>query len=323
MKSLGIFHSSGLITNNVIHIDLEQYNSTEVCSAFLVTTPESNVILDCGTSNDVPTLLTHITTNLRISLKKIKYLIPTHYHFDHFGGGWFLWKQIKEYNPEVKILTTLKTKEQLQEPTLHMKRAGRTFGNMIGEMQGIPEEAFEIIFPDEEILLPGFNETQSLSLVPSPGHCDDHVCPTLFNNYETEFMFLGEAAGTRMNPKNLLTLGTSMPPEFNFTTYVQSLERLIKFNPKNIGLGHFGVIKGQEFALQLMKENLEFTHHFRTFVKDKYEEKNETKWIVDQFIEHELEGRVDPSQIDMRFLTRIIVALVYGQLIDLGFRKPK
>jgi glyoxylase-like metal-dependent hydrolase (beta-lactamase superfamily II) len=320
---LGIVHSSGHITDNIIHVDLEQYNSFEVCSAFLITSPDSHAILDCGTSNDVPTLLTYLTSEHQISLKKIKYLIPTHYHFDHFGGGWSLWNQIKEYNPDVKILTTSKTKKQLQDPELHMKRAYRTFGKMIGEMRSIPDEAFEIVNPNEEVLLPGFTDTQSLSLVPSPGHCEDHVCPTLFDHQKTEFMFLGEAAGTRMHSQNLLTLGTSMPPEFNYATYIKSLEHLIELYPMNIGLGHFGVIKGTDNTLKLMKKNLEFTHRFRTYVKEKFEEKNETRWIVEQFIENELEGRVETSKTDMRFLTRIIVALVYGQLIDLGFRDPR
>ena len=295
----------------------------ELCSAFVVTTPDSHVILDCGTSNDVPTLLNYLTSHLKIDLHKIKYLIPTHYHFDHFGGGWLLWKQLKESNADIKILTTASTRNQLQTPDLHMKRAYRTFGKMIGEMQAVPDEAFQIVKPNNQIFVPGFSESQSLTLIPSPGHSDDHVCPTFYNNNSTEFMFVGEAAGTRMHSQNLHTLGTSMPPEFNYQTYIESLEHLINLHPRNIGLGHFGVITGLNNSLELMRDNLDFTHRFRTFVKEKYEEKNETRWIVEQFIEHELEGRVNTSTIDMQFLTRIIVALVYRQLIDLGFRDPK
>jgi glyoxylase-like metal-dependent hydrolase (beta-lactamase superfamily II) len=253
----------------------------------------------------------------------IQYLVPTHYHFDHFGGGWSLWNQLKEYNPEVKILTTSATKKQLQNPELHMKRAYRTFGQSIGIMRAIPDEAFEIVRPNDEVSLLGFTDSQSFSLVPSAGHSDDHVCPTFFNNQKTEFLFAGEAAGTRMHSENLHTLGTSMPPEFSYQTYIESLERLISLNPLNIGLGHFGVVKGLENTLNLLRDNLIFTHRFRSFVKDKYEEKNETRWIVKQFMEHELKDRVNTSKIDMQFLTRIIVALVYGQLIDLGFRDAR
>ncbi|PWI47148.1 hypothetical protein CEE45_13105 [Candidatus Heimdallarchaeota archaeon B3_Heim] len=323
MSSIGIFRSSGYVTENIVHIDLEQYNSHEVCSAFIVTSPKSYAILDCGTSNDVPTLLTYLTSKLKVSLKKIKYLIPTHYHFDHFGGGWALWNHIQDCNPDVKVLTTSKTKEQLQNPDLHMKQAYRTFGNMIGEMHPIPDKAYNIVSPNEEIFLPGLSDTHSLSLVPSPGHCEDHVCPTLFKDNRPEFMFVGESGGTTMHSEKLVTLGSSMPPEFHFKTYIKSLQNLIKSNPMNIGLGHFGAIKGLDNSLKLLNENLEFTTYFRKFVKERYEEKNETRWIVEQFLEHEIENRVEISKIDMKLLIRIIVALVYGQLIDLGYRNPK
>jgi len=314
--------SSGQVSDYIHHIDLKQYNFPELCSAFVLKTPKSSVIMDCGTSNDIPTLLDYITSELGLSLKQISYLIPTHYHFDHFGGGWKLWGSLKEYNPDIKILTTNKTKKQLQNPVIHMKRAHRTFGDFIGEMNPIMDEAFEIYNTGEEIPLLGLKKDQSFQLISTPGHTPDHICPTLSEGNQVEFSFIGEAAGGLFNIGKPVILGTSMPPEFQFTKYVQSLKKIQTLKPESIGLGHFGAIKGEENVSEYLNESMAFAVSFRNFVKEKYMEKSETKYIVEQFIEKKLANKIDVTHSNA-FLTKIIVALVYGQLIDLGLRKPK
>jgi glyoxylase-like metal-dependent hydrolase (beta-lactamase superfamily II) len=299
-----------------------QYRSPHVCSAFFLNTKNTNVILDCGTSDDVSTLITYLQ-NQNISLKQITYLVPSHYHFDHFGGGWKLWELISDKNPEVKILTTELTKEYLQNPEPHMKRAVRTFGKSIGEMRYIPDKAFEIIEPNQDLYIPGLKEDRSFRLESTPGHTPDHVTATLSKNGETIFMFVGESAGSLMHDSELVTLGTSMPPEFNFDHYIASLEKIIDRKPVNIGLAHFGAVLGRSSATKLLNDNLRFTYFFRDFVNEKYHEKKKTRHIVEQFLEKELPNRVGLEHLESGIITNVIVALVYGQLIDLGLRKPK
>jgi glyoxylase-like metal-dependent hydrolase (beta-lactamase superfamily II) len=250
-------------------------------------------------------------------------LVPSHYHFDHFGGGWKLWELIFDKNPEIKILTTESTKNYLQNPEPHMKRAVRTFGKSIGVMKFIPDKVFEIIDPNQDLYIPGLNEDQSFRLESTPGHTPDHVTATLSNNGETTFMFVGEGAGSLMHDSKLVTLGTSMPPEFNFNHYISSLKKVIAKKPANIGLAHFGVVLGERSTTKLLKENLNFTYFFRNFVSEKYQERKETRFIVEQFLEKEFPNRVDLEHLKSGIMTDVIVALVYGQLIDLGLRKPK
>lgn len=314
--------SSGAINENIFHVDLNQYNLPHLCSAFILKTNNSIIMLDTGTSNDIPTLFNFFKEH-GMSLRQVSYLVPSHYHFDHFGGGWKLWEEIHEKNHHIKILTTEMTKEYLQNPETHMNRAKRTYGNSIGEMKAIPDKAFEIITPNQEISIPGLTENQTFKLESTPGHTPDHVTPTLNNNDKAVFMNTGEAAGTLMHSSKLITLGTSMPPEFNFKSYMSSIKKLIKKQPACIGLGHFGAVIGDQFVMTLLKENQEFTNFFRRFVKEKYLEKKETKYIVEEFIKLELPKRVDSIYHGSGLLTNVIVALVYGQLIDLGLRKPK
>jgi glyoxylase-like metal-dependent hydrolase (beta-lactamase superfamily II) len=323
MDSPTLIRDSGTITDYIDHIDLLQYNSQHICSAFLIKTPESVSIMDCGTSNDVSTVLTYIRDVLKISLEQIQYLIPSHYHFDHFGGGWKLWEELVKQNPDVKILSTKLTQDLLQNPNLHMHRARRTFGDFIGEMKPPSDNAFEIIAPETDIHLKGLPEEMKFSLLKTPGHTPDHVSPVLSENGKTSFVFMGESGGTLMYTSKLMTLGTSMPPDFNYSSYIKSLEKIISLNPSIIGFSHFGAVYGRENSTITLQENLSFSSFFRDFVRDKFLEQNETKYVVEEFVRLELGNRVEPEQVNDPFFRKVIVALVYGQLIDLGLRDPK
>lgn len=320
-NSNSIITRSGKITSEIYHLDVEQYGNPRSCSVFLLMTQESIVIMDVGTSDDVNFILDFMKKN-NIELKKIKYLVPSHHHFDHFGGGWKLWKTINEINPEVKILTIERTKKLLQDPNSHLKRAKRTFGDFIGSMEPLPDDnAFEIVDPDEPIKIQGLNNSKYLQLVSSPGHTADHVSPTLFEDNQVKFMYLGEAAGGLLHSQLLITLPSSMPPEFDFKTYIQSLDKLIELKPNITGYAHAGVVKGHERVIQALRENREYSFFFRDFVKNKFSERGETRYVVEQFIEQEMRGRSDVSSNEL--YTNYVVAVVYGQLVDLGLKEPR
>ena len=241
-----IITTSGKITSEIYHLDIEQYGLPRSCSIFLLTTSESVVIMDTGTSNDVNSILNLMRSN-NLPLKKTKYLVPSHHHFDHLGGGWKLWKTIRKFNPEMKILTIERTKKLLQNPKSHLKRAKRTYGDFVGSMEPLPDDnAYEIVEPDEPIKIPGLKRSKHLQLVSTPGHTYDHICPTLFENNKAKFTYLGEAAGSLLHSQKLVTLPSSMPPEFNFKIYIKSLEKIIDLMPLNTRYAHAGAVRGYE-----------------------------------------------------------------------------
>ncbi len=309
---------SGQITKEIYHFDIKQYNIPRSCSIYLVLTPESVVVMDVGTSDDVNVVLSFLKEN-NISLKKIKYLIPSHHHFDHFGGGWKLWERIREFNPDVKILTTEKTKELIQHSTEHLNRAKRTFGERIGIMKPSPDIAYKIVEQDKVIQIPGLEK--QFKLVSTPGHTYDHVCPTLSNNGETEFVYLSECAGGLLHSHKLITVPSSMPPDFNFNLYLQSLRKIIDLEPLNVGYAHAGAVKGHEGVKQVLEEHVDFSFFFRDFVKNKFNEKGETRYVVEEFIEQEMKERADVYYKELH--SKYVVAVVYGQLVDLGLKEPK
>lgn len=312
-----IITTSGKLTNSIFLVDVNQYSFPRICSSFILKTPESTIIMDTGTSFDVSSILEFMKSQ-GISLHSVTYLVPTHHHFDHFGGGWKLWEIIKQINSEVKVLTTEKTKIQLQSPENHVKNAKRTFGEFVGTMNPLPEEAFEIVDPDEPIKIQGLDKSTQFQLISTPGHASDHVCPTLFKNSEVSFMFLGEAAGSLLHSTKCVTLCTSMPPDFSHKEYMASLDKIIELNPGIVGYCHFGAIKGKKEVRQTLEDNKEYSVFFRNYVQRKYQERGETRYIVEQYMTEELMKRTDFPHKEL--ITNVIVGVVYGQLVDLGLR---
>jgi glyoxylase-like metal-dependent hydrolase (beta-lactamase superfamily II) len=320
LEASPIITKSEKITEEIYHVDVMAYAVKRLTSTFVLETPEAVAIIDTGTSDDVHKILRFLKKQ-SISLQKVKYLVPSHFHFDHFGGGWKLWEMLKEENPAVKVMTTQKTHDQLQDPALHMTRAERTFGEFVGEMRPLPENAYEIVEPDTPLPIPGLGIGKTFQLVSTPGHTADHCSPALLENGHASFIFGAEATGTLFHSSKLVTFGTSMPPEYDATAYSKSLQKIMALKPQAVGYCHFGVVKGEEAVMQVLKENLEFTTFFKDYVKRKFEEGGGVRHVVDEFIKEVAPARSDRLASGM--LVKIIVALVYGQLIDLGLKEPK
>lgn len=310
---------SGWITENVYMLDILQYNIPSICTTFIIRSKNKIAVLDSGTSNETDNIILTLK-NLKIDLTDVDYLIPSHYHFDHAGGMWKLWETISKKNKEVKIVTTSQTQERLLHHTdLHLKRARRTFGDFVGIMNTPPLKAFEIVSYNE-ILPLDFDLT--LKIIDTPGHTADHSSPLLLNSNFPEFIYLAEAAGTLFHSSQLTTLPSSMPPDFNYKSYINSLEKLISINALNAGYCHIGCVKGVKNVKNVLVDNLNYSKFFRDYLIKKYNEgQGSTRYIVNEFIKNEAPKRTD-LPIEGLF-SNTILAVVFGQLIDLGLKKFK
>ena len=331
MSQKGITVESGKINDYLHHVDLREFGVSRILSCYIGEFDKSSVILDCGTSLLIKNVLKYLRMK-KISLSTIKYLITTHHHFDHAGGMWKLYEEIKKHNPDVKIVTNQQTYELLNDYYSHLNRAKSTFGNSIGDMKSIEEKAFKFIEPIKNFgdkpslfeIIDTFrvqDKKIKLSVIKTPGHTPDHQCPMFINNNnEIDFLFLGEAVGTMYHSSELLTLPTSMPVYFKYKEYMETLTNLKTLNPLIAGFGHFGVVNGKDNVREIILEHESFMKEYRAKIIKYYEEKPDTRYVVEKITPFLL-PRTDLWNGKHPILNNVILAIVYGMMIDLGYRK--
>jgi glyoxylase-like metal-dependent hydrolase (beta-lactamase superfamily II) len=318
------------INEYLTHIDLKAYGFERMLSVYLCQFDEGNLLFDCGSSLDAPKLLNYFKEH-EISLSSFKYLITSHHHFDHNGGLHLIYKKLKEFNPSIKILTNVKTKNLLNNYENHLARAKRTYGAFVGRMESIEESAFKIVQPSDRFLsnndmldrIEDFHhdgEPVSLAIFTTPGHTPDHQCPILIKDGKIDFIYWGEAVGTLYHSTELYTMPTSMPTYYDHEQYMSTLKNLKILHPLKAGFGHFGVVNGLENVRKIINEHEKFMKDFRAKVIQLYREKPETKYIVEK-ITPMLNSRTDLKIGNSSLFNGIVLGIVYGMLMDLGYRK--
>lgn len=329
MKQDLITVNSGKINAYLHHIDLRSYGKPKMLSAYIGEFDNDSILLDCGSSLDAKKLIDYIKKH-EISPSSFKYLITSHHHFDHAGGMYLLYNFLKKHNPEVKVLTNKKSMHLLNDNQHHLNRARRTYGDFVGNMEKIEDNAFEIITPSVIFdnntnnleIIDNFyvnGEKIKLGIFKTPGHTPDHQSAFFLRNKDIDFIFLGEAVGTIYHSSRLITMPVSMPIYYNHAEYIRTLENLKKINPKKAGFGHFGIINGQKNFQKILLEHENFMNLFETKIREYHEQKNETRYIVNKLLPL-LSSRTDLNLEKDSVFTGMVLALVYGMMISLGFR---
>jgi glyoxylase-like metal-dependent hydrolase (beta-lactamase superfamily II) len=324
---------SGKVNEYLHLIDVKAYGKNRMLSVFLGEFDEFSILLDCGSSLDTKKLLRYFKRN-NIPLESFKYLITSHHHFDHNGGMWKLYQELRKYNPDVKILTNNLTKTLLNDFEHHLNRGRSTYGNLVGDMKPIKESAFKIIEPslnfnldpDKLNTIDKFSANGieiGLVILKTPGHTPDHQTPLFIKQKSIDFIFLGEAAGTIYHDTMLLTMPTSMPIYYNHEDYMNSLKNLRVLEPLMAGFGHFGIVNGRNNVREILSEHETFMRNFKSLIVKYYNENPKTKYILDKVLP-ELLPRTDFSLDDNPLFINIVLGIVYGMMISLGFRSiPK
>lgn len=327
-----IITETGKINDYIHLLDLMEFETPNILSSYIGEFDDECIIMDSGSSRDAPKIIEYLKKR-RIPLENVSYLLTTHHHFDHNGGMWKLYEILSQYNPSLKILTNKKTKELLDNYKFHLARGKRTYGNMVGEMREIRDEAFEIITPCNQFLkdldsldyIKSFKnngEDVKMALLETPGHTPDHQSISFIKNNEIQFIFLGEAVGTLYHSNKLITSPTSMPIFFDYNTYMDSLFKLKELKtPLQCGFGHHGVVTGKENIRHILEEHQSFMKEFRSRVIEYYEGTPQTKYVFEK-IKPYFQERYQVNEHQKGIFDNIILGLTYGMMMSLGYRSP-
>ncbi len=178
-------------------------------------------------------LLRYMKRN-NMSLTSVKYIIASHYPFDHNGGLWKLFDEIKIHSPNVKIISSFETIKlvNILENTSNL-RSRKSFGPLMGELRMIEESAFKVLKSENYFdinescpsIIDKFELKDSdveLGVIKSPGHSPDHICPFFIRDGVVDFVYVGESVGIFIHETKLVTLPSSSAPDFNYKVYMDS-----------------------------------------------------------------------------------------------------
>ncbi len=324
---------SGKINEYLHLVDVKQFGMERVLTIFIAEFDDGIIIIDCGTSFEINRLLRYMKKN-QLSLSAVKYIIPTHFHFDHCGGLWKLYEKIKVANQNVKILSSAELKHQVNnfDNLEHFSLAKKTFGGLIGELKGIDDSAFEIITPDDSFGEKNFtphpikvfklgDKNVNLAIFKTPGHSLDHVCPLFIINGKLAFIHFGEALGIKGHKDKLITAPNCAAPNFDYKLHMNSAEKLNQLNPQNAGFSHSGFVHGEKNIRCLMIDHLSLMEQFRNMIVEYYKEKPETKFVFEKIYPF-LKTRSDLGDdfADNPTVRKMMLTAVYGMMTDLKYR---
>jgi glyoxylase-like metal-dependent hydrolase (beta-lactamase superfamily II) len=309
---------------NVYLIDTLQFDMKTITSVYCYSDGDKSLLMDIGTSDNIDTVLKSLVS-MGVPLESLMGIVPSHYHFDHGGGSAELYSRMKGINKDFKIYTNSITKKNLQDSAGHIHGAKTTFGKFVGTMDKIPDEAFAIV--ELDAFLPvKFSNGERVKLLHTPGHTSDHCSPSVISGDRTVFTFAGEAMGTVYTSGRMLSTPTSMPPNFSYDDYISSMNKIKALNPEMIGFCHFGIISGAEDIDFVFNDHLRFMKEFRQGIIDAFNENPSTEYVLSKTL-HLWKDRIDSEFAEIKgneaFFGNLRLALTYGVMVDLGFRKPK
>jgi hypothetical protein len=104
---------------------------------------------------------------------------------------------------------------------------------------------------------------------------------------------------------------------------MRTLSNLQKLKtPQRLGMTHFGVIVGKKNVRYFMEEHETFLKDFRSKVIQYYDEKPETKYVVDKLAPYFVDRTDMPGAGKENFaLNDTLLAVIYGMMLDLGYRE--
>ncbi len=200
------------------------------------------VLIDPGPQSCEDTLLA------AIGGEQPKALLLTHIHFDHAGAAGAL---VRRW-PDLPVYVHERGAPHLADPAKLVASAARLYGGieglnqLWGEVVPVPEENLKILEGGETGLEGAFTVEYT------PGHASHHVC---YLHEASNIAFVGDMAGVRVPPEEF-TLAPTPPPDIDVEKWEASLETIAAWEPKALGLTHWGQVDDPPEQLERIRESL-------------------------------------------------------------------
>lgn len=214
------------------------YVDNEYAAIYLIQEGDDVAIIETGTFHTIPNVL-DVLSELDIKHSQIKYVIPTHIHLDHAGGASGMMALFKQS----RLIIHPRGARHMIDPSRLVAGSEavygeETFKRLYGEIKPIDEKRVDIA-NDLDVFALGNRE---LVFIDTPGHAKHHFC---IYDAQSKGIFTGDTFGLSYPPLKNRAHGlipTSSPVDFDPEAMLNSVDRLLDYQPERMYLTHYGDI---------------------------------------------------------------------------------
>lgn len=260
--------------------------------------------VECNTNYAIP-YLKEAALREGLTPDEIDGLAITHVHLDHAGGaGLFL----KEF-PQAKLYAHPRAARHAIDPSKLVASATTVYGEefmqkMYGKIEPCPAERVVVLEDGSDIdwVQAGVRlQTKHLR-----GHANHHLCVI---EPSTKTLFSGDAFGVSYpvvnEKKGIVAIPSTSPTDFDGPAAIASVEWILDQNLVQVGLTHFGFLKGAEIQIAGMQliDQLRFSEAMLRRIKSETLDEDRTfEYIHDWTIQYFAGKGIHLDPEDLRIL---------------------
>lgn len=239
-------------------IDTEILGCPRGEACYLLKGSKETALIDPSFPSSLNTLMNGLE-NVNLKIDDIDRIILTHTHPDHAG----VTSTLLQRNPDLRVLAGKLAGRYLPKTaTVGLPGAIMTFGEIaarkFGKVEDCPKDKIDIVGDGEKVDLGGIK----LKVVYTPGHSPDHVS---WYDEESGILFTGEATCLHF-PDLPVLMPVASPPNYDVSTALDSVKKLMKLDPSRIFHPHFGEVPMN--IEDYFQESLQRIGAWETMIKD-------------------------------------------------------
>jgi len=282
------------IVNGIKVID-SGYYSKDFASIYILRQVNKVAIIETGNNFSVSNIQKALEKD-GLSFSDVAYVIPTHVHLDHAGGAGQLMKQCKD----AKLIVHPRGAQHMIDPQKLIAGATAVYGEKkFKELYGdiIPIDANRVIEAEDNFLLEF--EGRELKFIDTPGHAKHHFC---IWDKQTGSMFTGDTFGISYRDLDkdgeVYIFPSTSPVQFDPKALVESINKIMEYNPHRVCLTHFSAIKPSKQVVEQLIDGINFVSN----LAKKYATHNDAELIIrEKMMEYFLKGLSKIGVADLNF----------------------
>ncbi|MEM2631401.1 MAG: MBL fold metallo-hydrolase [Candidatus Bathyarchaeia archaeon] len=288
------------VNNYLCMIDLRPAN-IERFSASYILKGEKTAIIECGPASCVDNLVKGLK-ELEVHPEEVDYVMVTHAHVDHWGSAGALLK----YLPEAKLVVHPVGLPHLANPQklwLQSKQVLGEIAEIFGQPFPVPTER---MVPAQNGMVIDLGEGLEIQVVETLGHAPHHVS---YYERKNRTLFPGETAGVYV--EDLAVTLPATPPPIMLNKLFESLEKLLRLNPKMLCYTHFGLVPN---ASEMLRAYIKQLNVWASTIHEALENRENIDSVRERLMERDLNLKFASEYVK----THPIISRVFSSLIQ-GF----